>query len=141
MLIMQCQGVGLQTNFLESKSSYSRSCLLLSLILKTPFKASESHFQLQRKAHFDFQYLTVINNTQNKLKITINCNRSQQNYRITLKIGNSVFFGMGKPIMKSEIQNFEIPSPFVTSRAPKMTQNSPKIALYARKLDKMIDWI
>ena len=37
------------------------------------------------------------------------------------------FFGMGKLNLKSEIQNFKILTPFVTSRTPKMTQNGPNI--------------
>ena len=36
-------------------------------------------------------------------------------------------FVVGKLKMNSEIQNFKILTPFVTSRTPKMTQNGPKI--------------
>ena len=47
------------------------------------------------------------------------------------------YFGVMKPIMNSEILNFKILTPFVTSWIPKMTQNGPKIAKMDQKWPKM----
>ena len=54
-------------------------------------------------------------------------NKLRENDYVWLKMYVGKFFGVGKLKMNSEIQNFKILTPFVTSRTPEMTQNGPKI--------------
>ena len=60
-------------------------------------------------------------------KINLKRNKLRENEYDWLKMYVGKFFGVGKLKMNSEIQNFKILTPFVTSRTPEMTQNGPKI--------------
>ena len=60
-------------------------------------------------------------------KINIKLNKLRENDYVWLKMNVGKYFGLGKLKINSEIQNFKILTPFVTSRTPEMTQNGPKI--------------
>ena len=49
-----------------------------------------------------------------------------------------IFFGVRKPVVVSEFQNFKILTPFVTSLTPYGTQNGPELTKNTIKLDEMI---
>ena len=49
-----------------------------------------------------------------------------------------MFFGVGKPMMLSELQSFKILTPFETSLTPQMAPNGLKIIKNTIKLDKML---
>ena len=48
------------------------------------------------------------------------------NDRFFLKFGLDMFLGAGKPMVVSEIQNFKILTPFVTTLTPNMAQSGRK---------------
>jgi hypothetical protein len=63
----------------------------------------------------------------------LNHHKSRQNDYLFLKFGISRFFGVRKPVLVSEFQNFQILTPFVTSQTPIIAQKCPKKQLNRHK--------